>query len=328
MRFRALRGWVRLWPAVVTLLACRPTDRLVPCPEAPEVCNGVDDDCDGAVDEDPSGEAMSRACASACGPGLEICRGGSWLACDAAAPRTEVCNGVDDDCDGQADDVTDIRFCYPPADATVMHGECRPGVERCEFGSWACYNWRGPSYEACDGLDNDCDGVVDEDFKPADVLALVDSSCSMAWPYGGQPSGLSLARDALCAASKRPHRFKLVDVGEAVPRDVTGWTDGATVCAAVQRLPAYGGSEPTLDALADVGKEQWASDVRIVLLWSDEPPQSYRNPPVTPADAKAALAGTIAYAWGDSEFAAIMPTRPLSNAGLAEAEAAVNEGCR
>jgi hypothetical protein len=74
------------------------------CAPPAEICNGADDDCDGARDDGfacPSG--ATEACATSCGTaGVRACNAGcGWDACAAPA---EICNGVDDDCDGSIDD--------------------------------------------------------------------------------------------------------------------------------------------------------------------------------------------------------------------------------
>ncbi|MBI5503111.1 MAG: CAP domain-containing protein [Deltaproteobacteria bacterium] len=75
-----------------------------------EACNGNDDDCNGVVDEGcacPAG-TPSRQCgvdAGRCSLGEQTCAGGSWSACAGATlPRVELCDGVDNDCDGSTDE--------------------------------------------------------------------------------------------------------------------------------------------------------------------------------------------------------------------------------
>ncbi|MBN8610872.1 MAG: hypothetical protein J0L92_09830 [Deltaproteobacteria bacterium] len=71
---------------------------------AVETCNGLDDDCDGDVDEDAdiACEVGVGACRRA---GTQSCVGGSYSPCSATpgVPSEEICDGVDDDCDGRID---------------------------------------------------------------------------------------------------------------------------------------------------------------------------------------------------------------------------------
>jgi len=104
-------------------------------PSGPEVCNGADDDCDGAIDEEDP--ALGTPCGLAegiCETGALVCIRGILTCAGAVEPRTEVCNAVDDDCDGAIDD--DARC--PPLSA-CLEGACRRACDplmefACPFG--------------------------------------------------------------------------------------------------------------------------------------------------------------------------------------------------
>ncbi|MFZ4735781.1 MAG: MopE-related protein [Bradymonadia bacterium] len=136
-------------------------DRVICNPDPPEVCNGRDDDCDGRSDEaDPMlGGACVTDGVGVCSNGGLICRGGALVCEERIAPSVEVCNGLDDDCDGAVDqgDVGGGLACRAEAP-----GRCADGLTACIDGVLECAPARAPSDEDCNGLDDDCDGAVDE----------------------------------------------------------------------------------------------------------------------------------------------------------------------
>src|SRR5690606_7146553 len=145
---------------------CNDADPAV-SPAATETCNGVDDDCDGTTDEElvaPSCDRTEGVCAGA----VARCDGAAGFVCDAAqygddyeADET-LCDGLDNDCDGTTDEgCTCEDGDTQPCGSDV--GACMPGTQTCSGGTWgACSGEVTPMGEVCDGLDNDCDGSVDD----------------------------------------------------------------------------------------------------------------------------------------------------------------------
>ncbi|CAI5972480.1 unnamed protein product [Closterium sp. NIES-65] len=69
-----------------------------------EVCDGLDNNNDGKVDIDPlTDRLLTRPCRNPCGAGIETCIDGAFQNCTAPVHGPEVCNGVDDNCDGLID---------------------------------------------------------------------------------------------------------------------------------------------------------------------------------------------------------------------------------
>jgi hypothetical protein len=129
----------------------------------PEVCDGLDNDCNGVVDNgNPGGgEACDTGEPGVCGPGTTQCIEGEVVCLGNAGPTSELCDGQDNDCDGEIDNGDPGGGLYCD---TGEPGICAHGTTRCEGGGIVCDQNEEPSPEICDGLDNDCNGVVDDGF--------------------------------------------------------------------------------------------------------------------------------------------------------------------
>ena len=231
-------------------------------PNASEACDGIDNDCDSAIDEDVGdtyftdgdgdgfGDAALPVQACATGPGIVS----DDTDCDDSDPdihpeADEICDTVDNDCDADVDEGVTTAY-YRDADADGF-GDASDLLEACSLPSGYVADdtdcddldiERFPGNdEICDGKDNDCDSDIDSDaidrgsYWPdvdmdgfGDVNAAVTLSCTA-------PSG-SVDNDADCddgSALVNPDAVEVCDgidnncdtATDDVDLDADGFTD-------------------------------------------------------------------------------------------------------
>jgi hypothetical protein len=244
---------------------------------APEVCDGEDNDCDCEVDEDlaldvgePGNDCPvgNGACADAiqvCENGVERCLG---------KPTPEECDGIDNDCNGNVDDVLAV-FSYSGPPATLAFPPCRPRAEVCIGGAPRVTEEVLPmETDLCGNeVDDDCDGLVDEPDDPAgarSVVLVVDASGSM------EDDQQRLA-DGFCAFANGAVVETFVKVVSVASADdypwvevVGDWAPATDACALLSAGFVSGQAyEHMLDGVM-LGIGGWPSGDRAIVVLTDE----------------------------------------------------------
>jgi hypothetical protein len=200
---------------------CDDTNELVN-PDMQETCNGIDDDCSGSIDDDlptftwyldadGDGFGLESVSLDTC---LETAPAGFTLVSGDCNDQdslvnpmsTEICNGLDDDCDGIADDSLIIYTWYLDADGDGF-GLDQAFIDTCReippvgyaLDPGDCNDQDttiNPAMEeSCNGLDDNCDGEIDEGlpqftwFVDADMDGFGDETlmidtCADQLPFG------------------------------------------------------------------------------------------------------------------------------------------------
>ncbi|MDX9719422.1 MAG: MopE-related protein [Myxococcota bacterium] len=157
-------------------------------PNAPERCDGKDNDCDPRS-ADGSGEGWNgQLCDSAdadfCAEGVYSCVGGVQLCSDNVIDNLELCDGQDNDCNAATPDGIDEDWYGDPCDGADLD-LCIEGSLSCVGGQQVCSDDTGDNPERCDGTDNDCnpatvcaevcDNGLDDDQN--DLVDCFDPAC-------------------------------------------------------------------------------------------------------------------------------------------------------
>ena len=247
--------------------------------------NNIDGDGCSAVctietqpEPEPTSECVSgdiKSCdtgqVGVCIVGTQTCVQGFWDSCvQDVQSSAEACDGLDNDCDGEIDE-GDVCNSGPAPECTFLEiqscdtqllGVCAAGTQACNLESFwgSCVQNEQSSAEVCDGLDNDCDGEIDE----GDICVSVNN-----WTYEQNFNGLSSGNLSGQDEWSGPRVFYVQDsvtyegakaveiiggpgTDEWARRDITGISDGL-VYIAMRRNNTDDGN--TVVALRDSGTD-------------------------------------------------------------------------
>ena len=180
-----------------------------------ETCNGLNDDCDAATDE---GFGLGTTCDGAdpdlCREGMVVCAPGGGTTCsDLSGDSIELCNGTDDDCDTRTDEGFNLGATCDGGDTDA----CAEGVLVCGPGGVAvCNDATSSTVETCNGLDDDCQGGVDNGFPVGTTCSVGVGACARS----GQNVCNALGNGVTCNATAGSPVAEIC--GDGVDQDCNG----------------------------------------------------------------------------------------------------------
>ena len=275
-------------------------DPLIGAPLSEEKCNNFDDNCNQLIDEDlitscytgPEGTLMVGICE----PGVMTCEAGTWgnydedddfipyFCKDEVVPQEEICNGIDDDCDGVVDwgeemKDTDVLFIVDwsgsmsdEIDAVMIAlNQFAQNYSDEDVIKWGLI--RGPVaapqsvfYERLEMQQN--------------LVGFTDFLNSVANMNSG-PQSMSTSMEMLLDAIY----LSVQNITSSLTKEISDlqWVGSISTNSSVIE------SEPPLQNF----NVDWRPGAdRIIIVFSDEAPQSYLLPELDSDDVKIALAGT------------------------------------
>ncbi|MEY3012501.1 MAG: hypothetical protein RIT45_1236 [Pseudomonadota bacterium] len=195
---------------------------------------------------------QDRACAIAndlgtC-VGSQTCTAAGWGSCQGKSPAADVCNGVDDDCDGEIDESAGAgETCA----FTNSFGTC-PGVLGCFGGAGSLCLGTAPAEDVCNGKDDDCDGATDQGYlDAASGLYLHPQHCGAC----NQPCPQSFGPHAFaqCTASKGLASCGMGCDDGWVDVDGAGWN--GCECKKLSETDEPGGGDDNCDGVDGIADD-------------------------------------------------------------------------
>jgi len=174
----------------VSCIDCDDTDAAV-FPFAPELCNGYDDDCDDVVPTDEQDVDLDGYVACAGWAGDASLASGD---CEPFAPQAspvgvELCDGLDNDCNGLTDELGDgdgDGWCVTDCSTGICLPDCDDADSTIYLASWEEVDG--------DGVDSSCDA---EDWFSLDAADVVVPGTALAYSIGHVSSGANFGEQVL-----------------------------------------------------------------------------------------------------------------------------------